>query len=59
MFSVHFGLFISYAGTCNAVSTVATDTCNRSNILESIVPGYRVFFCGAGLLILLNNEEHS
>jgi hypothetical protein len=42
VFSVHLGLFISYLGTHNAVSTVATDTCTRSNILESIVPGDHV-----------------
>lgn len=42
MFSVHFGLFISYLGTRNAVSTVATDTRNRSNILGSIVLGDHV-----------------
>jgi hypothetical protein len=43
VFSVHFGLFISYLETRNAVFTVATDTCNRSNVLESIVPGDHMF----------------
>jgi hypothetical protein len=42
VFSVHFGLYISYLGIHNAVSTVATDTINRSDILESIVPGDHV-----------------